>query len=823
MRTMRLQSLHNVVQDLRHGLRAVRRRPVFVAAVLLTLALSVGSSLVVFSLVNALWLRPRPISDPAQLVMIVGNQASGGLEGIYWDQHGLDELRRLPVFEGIAGQVPSTGELANNRMTLQVAGRAVESIAVTANYFSTVGVRIRGRDFSPDDDRPGAEIVAVVSDRLWTELTRGSAATEVAQTISLKSASVRVIGIAPSDFRGARLGEETDIWVSRFAVSRLSNGGGQTDPHLLALARLRRGVSPWQAERAANEAKRLGITVKAVPIQTVYGSPTTGTISTLRQPVIWIASLLAVLVLIGGCVTLTSLLMAHYEQRRPEVAIRLALGSSALRVMGTLSLELFGLVLVGVSGAIWISTAAFSALPALSLPGNIELSRLDMSLDWKVVLFGFLVAVLASAAAALRPMRRALGVPVVAELGSGSSQSPSSTRFRSVLLAVHVACCVVVLVTAALFVRTVSHALSTAPGFDSEHSLFLKARFRIEPGKRFQAVEQRAVVQDTLEVLRTRPGVAAIAIGAAPVNPELSTGGLQKRSFQVDGAARELSVGFLSVGPTYDEIVRLSVVSGRHLVDDDVRPAAGPGERPVLVTRSLSNDLWPMDSPLGKRFSTSSQRSFLVVGVIDDFSVGSLRFNNQKAVLLPTNTEQISTRLTFDLAIRSAMPAELLKADLAAAVNEALGSKVDFTFATGTEILAKDVGRERLAAWFFSAFGLVTFILVVGAVFGLVAYLVQFRRREIGIRLALGAPWTQIMKTILLSGLRPVLIGTAAGVLFSLALSRVLGSFLFGISSVDWLSYLLSGLLMSFGALCSSLMAIWRLRAMSSIEVLRSN
>ena len=819
-------------QDLRHGLRALASRPGFAVTAVLTLILAIGANLVVFTLVNALWLRPRPISDPDRVVMILGESGSGTYDTMYWAPFGLERIADQPAFEIVGGQVPTSGEMSGNltHVTLEGTNGEIETIAVTREYFSIMGLRIQGRDFGPDDDRPGAEIVGILSQRLWRAAFRGSP--DVFGTvIRTGPAAVRVIGIAPEGFHGARLGERADLWVSRYAVSRLASPGmGQPDPNLLGLARLRAGVSPDAAERVvAQEKKGLG-RVRVIPVSRLYGSPLGASILVDQQSVIWVAAGMAALVLLAGCATLMGIVLVHYERRRAELAIRLALGCSRARLVRALGVELGALVTVGSVGALAAAWAGIRVLPALSLPGGLDLGRLDLSPDWRVAAFSGLAAVATVMVAAVPPLRRATRPGLVTDLVSSSSRTtPSSLRLRRAILAAHVAAAVIVLVAAGLFVRTVMYGSTIGPGFDTARTLFVELMMRSPSGPaqtKAQAAERNARdagrVSQLLNNLRGVPGIQDVALGPPPIRLTQVQSAETAQVVRSDTRERNIRLSYLDVGANYPAVLGLKRLAGRDLTNADALAWGAPGNHAVLVTRSLASGMWPGESAVGRVFVLHGRYTFVVVGVVEDLAFGSLRFSQHSGVLAPTDVNLSARFFHTSLAVRTTVDATTLVEPIRKAVTEVFPNSPRVDVVTGRDIVSRDLGRERLGAWFFSGFGLIALVLGVSGVFGLVAYLAASRRREMGVRLALGALPSQVSRLVVLAGLGPVIVGTAAGLGAAALLTGAVDALLIGVGRFDLLTYSAVALVMLASTAAAGLIAAWRLRQLAPTEVLRA-
>jgi hypothetical protein len=579
----------------------------------------------------------------------------------------------------------------------------------------------------------------------------------------------------------------------------------------------------------------------------IYGSPDHRTLVINEGPVIRIIGATALLVLFGGCATLMALVLVHYERRRQEFAVRLALGASRARLVARLAAELAWILVFGCTGAMLAAGWGVSAMPALDLPAGVNLARLDLSFDWRVAAVALGASFVTLGAAALVPLARFTRRDVARHLISPMATADArSLNLRKIMLAVHVAATVVVVVAAALFVRTVQSGFTGGAGFDANHTVFVSVdvgspytlssmmaaerargisaprsvddrRRETERLSAAVADERRRVADRVLEALDGWPEITRLAVGAAPLGPDQAAQIAQPRSFQTAARLHELRAGQLWVSPGYIEVLGLRVLDGRSLTLADGQAAAGP--RPVVLTASLAAVLFPGRRAVGERFRSGSA-DHDVVGIVSDFAHGSMRFDPPSVLLTTFRVEDLVPN-TLHLAISSGNAAALadkVRRRLAEVVPDA----PRLTVATGREVIAADLGRERLGAWFFSGFGLAALALAVGGVFGLVAHLAESRRRELGVRIALGAtPWN-ITRGVLSAAFVPTVAGALAGLVGAAWLERAASSLLIALGTLDRASYLAAFLLMVSLSAAAGLAAAWRVRRISPIDALRS-
>jgi predicted permease len=715
------------------------------------------------------------------------------------------------------------------RVLLAKVGREVETLGVTSQYFRLLGQTIRGRDFTRDDNRSGAEPVAIISDRLWTRAF-GRQSEAIGAIAAATPFPVRIIGVAPPGFEGARRGEHGDVWIPSNLVRRLVAEGTNIpeDGPTMVFARLHPGRTRAEAERylvqnAVGEFdRRVKERIRVVPLTDVFGAPDSRTIVIREHHAARVVAGLAALVLLGGCATLMALVLVHYERRRRELAIRLALGASRKRLAADLSGELAWLMAGGAAGAVLIAVWSLRALPGLSLPGGVNLGRLDLSLDWRVLAMGFATTVLTLIVAALVPLSRFTRADLATELvASSSTTPPSSQRLRQVLLGLHVSATIVVLVSAGLFVRAVIYGFSAGPGFDVDRTAYVRVQVVAPFGGSGSLDEHMTRIAENTERLenglRALAGVEAIAMGAPPIGSDQASLVLTPRTIQMRGERRELRVGLLRGSPELLPALGVPIVAGRALIaaDDSASP------RPVVLTASLARTLWPGGEALGQVFSFVGPRqgTFIVVGVAADIVYGSLAQPSSGVVV--TVSPRAVRGMEPQFVVRTAHP-DLLVQSLRKLVKDVVPDAQQVVIESGREIVARDLSRQRLGAWFFSGFGLVALMLGAGGVFGLVAYLAESRRREFGVRLALGATPRDLIWRGVAAGLTPVSIGTAAGLLVAALVTRVFVSSLPGLSALDPLTYASVALTMVGCATVAGIAAAWRLRHIAPGVALRA-
>ena len=818
--TPSLPHIADSIHGLRIGVRSlVRSHRGYVRMATFTLSVAVGVNLLVFTIVNALWIRPLPFVEPHRVVTIqhedrVGNRI----------RHDLADPQ-LRVFEGgVAGQVLTSEEYDKLRPQIEIAGRIPETLGVTSGYFRLLGLPIRGRGFTPEDERDGAEPIAIISERLWSAAF-GRRAEVIGAVVPAQPFSIRIIGIAPADFAGARRGEQADMWIPLGVVRRLAGPEwtGRKLP-LIVLGRLGPGqtvhtvdaqywqlTDPQLRDFMLGNQIRMDLRPRVVAVSGAFGTPKTRTFMVSEGDAALVVAGLALLVLLGGCATIAALVLVHYERRRAELAVRMSLGATRGRLVTELLRDQSVVAIVGATGGIVVAALGVRLVPALSLPGGVDIGRLDLSIDWRVFSVAIAATVVTMLGAAALPISRATRPTLAGELISASTSTTlASQRVRQWLLALQVCATIVVLISAGLFVRTVIHGFGTGPGFDVERSIFVSVD---EPAPAGAATADRWTFfternARLMRALRALPGVTEVAEGVPPIGP---VGRVVIKSLKAGDRAYEASIGLMTGSPELLSALGTPILAGRPLAAGDSKGAPYP----ALISQSIAERLWPDGAALGETFAAPNSRSgpFVVVGIIPNLPFASLADPGNGVIV----TAQHRPGFLAQFVVRTDQPS-IVAADIRRTIRARAVNVI-----TGREIVARDLGRQRLGAFFFSGFGFVALLLGIGGAFGLVSYLAESQRREFGVRLALGATMAHLVRRGLAAALVPVSAGVVSGLFLAGATTRGFASLLAGIGTLDVVTYVSVAGITLASAAAAALAAAWRLRRISPSDALRTN
>ncbi|HEX8209906.1 MAG TPA: ABC transporter permease [Longimicrobium sp.] len=766
------------LQDLRFAIRSLSRAPAFALAAVATLALGIGANTAVFSLTNAVFLRPLPAERPQELVRLLANErgAPGASNPLSYPDY-LDVAALRGVFAGVAASGRAEVERAS--------GAPTRGQLVSGNYFTVLGVRPAvGRALLPSDDVAGAKPVAVVSHDLWTR-ELGGGGDVVGSELRLNGQAFTVVGVAPASFRGTDVEIAPDVWVP-LAQQPLLRGAAAGAPSLLAqrgshwlfpIARLAPGVTRDQASSALRVlSARLGAaypeTNREVRFRAIPGGTLVSAASSPEVLVVFILlSVVVAAVLAIACANVANLLLARAASRRREIAIRVSVGASRGRLVRQLLTESVLLALLGGAAGLALARAASRLFRLLELPPT-----LDFSTDGRVLAHSLAMSLATGILFGLAPALAAARGDTQSALrdgGAGTGRSPS--RLRGALTVAQVALSLALLVMAGLLLRSV-WALQAAPTpYDEPRIATAHVEMRVAEGDTAAA---RAALLRLLEAVRRTPGVEAAAFTQlVPMG-----GSRVEEPFSVPGAAggsRSLDV---------------NVVSGDYFATMGMRASAGrtfeprdrAGGAPVaVVSRALARSLWPGQNPIGKRLRAEREGRGVVevVGVVDDVSYAR-HAGLRPLVYLPWE-QSIDVGVALQVRARGDAAQVVEPVRRAARV-----AGVELVAARTLSQMRRDAAfPQRLTGTLLSIFGAVALALASVGVYGVVAYGVAQRTREIGVRIALGARPGDVSAMVVAGGARLAAIGVAVGVAIALGASQLLSTLLFGVGAADPLTY----------------------------------
>ena len=766
--------VEDVVRDVRHMGRGLRRSPGFAIAVILTLALGIGGNTAIFSVVDQLLLRPLPYPQGDQLLRIYESFSPASPRNSVSPANWLDWQRESRTIQGFAAW-------RTTAFTLTGVGEParVNAQLVSSEFFPLLGVQpLLGRTVSEQDDRPNAPLVAVLSYELWQRRFAGDPAA-IGRVVQFSDRPVEIIGVMPAGFRFVY--QDNDVWCA-FRLNRHQTWRETDGRFISVVARLKPGTTVTAA-RAEMEAiaQRLAATYE-------FNKNTTVTLVPLREELTGQVhtSLLILYAAVGvllsiACFNVANLLLARAASRRREIAIRTSLGAGRLAIVRQLLVE--SLLLSVVGGALGMALARWS-LGALLAVAPADLLRVpDLSVDRRVLLYAVGLSVLTGLVVGLVPAVLAARRSIVASLRAGGSNATVSSRARQTLVVCQVAMTVVLLCGAGLLVRTVIALNRVNNGFDKQGVLTMEIGL---PGIRYTPERRVAFYRNAVARLRALPGVeSAAAANSLAVIGTPRGGTVFHRLGTPELPINDRPAALIRVvTPGYFRTLRIPVLRGREFTEaDDANPAAG-----FIVNEAFAKTYLSDVDPLAVLLSVwmeDDNPHLPVIGVVGNVSEGSVR-DNPQPTLFYSHRRLSETGMT--LFVRTSQPEALTKPAVAA-LHEMDPNLAVTKIRTFESALAESLARERLSALVAGAFALSGLLLASLGIYGLLAFLVAERTREIGIRIALGAHLGRLTGSVVGGGLRLVAIGAAIGIGGSLLLLRSFGTVLFGVTPYDLSTY----------------------------------
>jgi predicted permease len=813
--------MRNLALDLRYGLRVLSRSPGFSVATILVLALGIGANTLIFSVVNAVLLRPLPFQDSSRIMQIWHVPPARSFPGLTLfsvsPANYLDWQSQGHSFEEMAAYGGATFNIGGKERP-----EAIQAAPVAAGFFSILRVHpALGRTFSPEEDRPGQGHVVVLGNTLWRDHF-GADPGIIGRNIVLDGETYNVIGVMPPKFK---FPDFAQLWVPLAWTNEKRAVRG--NHNYMVIGRLKTGVDILSAKAE--------ISAISSRLEQLYPEDDKGwgaTLVPLREQIVGDVRP-ALLVLLGAvafvlliaCANVANLVLAKTLSRRKEIAIRTALGASRLAVLRQVLVETVMLSLTG--GALGLFLARFGMTLIVKLLGDRLPRATEITLDAQVLTFTVFVALFAGILAGVLPAVRFTRTDVSEALKQGQSRGSSDSggsKTRGLLVISEVALSLVLLIGAGLMLRTLWQLSRVQPGFDPNNVLTMAIPV---PATKFHSpAAQISFFDRVLQRVRATPGVeAAGVIDDLPLDNGGSHQAITIEGQPVVPMADQPEVDIRLVSPDYLRTMRIPLIRGRDLTDAD---AAGRSAV-VLISASLASRFWPNEDPLGKHvtltFFPDAARE--VVGIVGDVKLDSLDETRPVATVYRP-LDQVSAppsepwrSFGMSLAVRtSADPMSVVSA-VTSAVHQvdAEAPVADVNSMEG--LISASLSPQRFNMLLLGAFAGLALLLAAVGIYSVLSYTVRRRVREIGIRMALGATHSDVLSMVVADGMKPILVGVGIGLAAALALGRVVSSLIFGVRATDPLTFALVAALLVAVGLLATVIPAYRATRVEPVRTLR--
>lgn len=805
-----------LLQDIHYGVRMMLKSPMFTLVAVVTLALGIGANTAIFSILQAVLIKPLPVVQPDR-VAALSNEAIS-----------------FPAYKDFRDKTKTFSSLAAYRarnMSLFQGDKAERIVGclVSGNYFDTLGIKAEsGRTFQPYEDKDSGEMVAVISYGLWQKNFAGSRDV-LGKSLQLNSRPFTIIGIAPRDFRGIDLTEAPDVYIPISTSPQIATGSlARLDINrpgwswLTFFGRLKDGAT---IEQAQAEMKMLaGQRKHSVPADSESDfilQPITAFATgfeTRKDLVRFMGLLMAVvgISLIIACANIANLLLARSNSRQKEIGIRLAIGATRKRIVRQLLTESILLSLIGGIVGLLIAVWAVDFLSSYQLPGGIELGKLGIRLKPEILGFAFLLSFVTGLIFGLAPALRASKPDVVSSLKEQiTSITSSRLNLRHALVVVQVALCLLLLIGTGLFVRSLQNAFNVDLGFKPQQVATASVNLGLQ---RYDATRAEQFYKNLTEQMTRLPGVESVSwVSDQPLSSAVSNETIEIQDNPRKPGEPPPSVNVNIVAPNFFKTLQIPFVRGRDFNDGDKKDA----EKVVIINEAMANKFWSGKEAVGKKLRIFDT-DVTIVGVTKDAKYINLRDNPEPLMVAPLAQQIENGGLnTMTLIARTKSNPNEMLGTIENEVAQLDKSISVFNIKTLNENVTRRVAIQRFASTLLSLFSLLAVTLAVIGIYGVIAYTVSQRTYEIGIRMALGAQRGNILKLFLFRGSVPVFIGIAAGIVVAFMLTKLIASLLFDVSATDSLTFATAALLLLVVSLIACYLPARRATKINPINALR--
>jgi putative ABC transport system permease protein len=787
--------LETLWQDVQYGVRMLVKNPGFTVVSVLALALGIGANTAIFSVVNAVLLRPLPYTDPDRLAHVLRTQPPI-MRGPISRPDYMEWQSQQKVFQGIAAYYPEAYNLTGIDEAERIAGARV-----TESFFQLFGIApARGRFFLPAEEQAGGSRVAVISYGMW-QRNFGADPQLVGRTVNLNGEAHTVVGVAPPGFSFPR---RSEIWTPALLAEAKTDRGSN---YLMVIARLKDGVSVEQAQAQMNQVA--SVLAQQYP---EHDTNLSVTISPLLEeqvrnirPVLWILLGAVAFVLLIACANVANLLLARATARQKEIAVRTALGATRGRIIRQLLTESVLLALLGGSLGVLLSMWGIKLLVALA-PATIPRAQ-EIGLDQWVLGFTLLISVLTGIIFGLAPALQVSTTNLNEVLKEGtrgaSTTSPHRASLRRMLVVVEIALSLVLLVSAGLLVESIRRLTEVNPGFNPQNLLTANISFprkpssndddRTDAGTAEQAQEAANFLKEVQGRVSLLPGVQAVgAINDLPVAGSGSVNG----DFNIEGRPKYRSgeapvAEFRLITPDYFRAIGIPLLRGRAFNEVD----GAQSHVSIMINETLARRFFDGEDPLGKRLLVLDEKPHEIIGVVGDARQWGLDRPPDPEIYF--SYAQIAFAPATTLVIRTNVEPGSLSDSLRRAVRDVSQDAPVYSVKTMMQVLAESTAQRRFNTILMTSFAAVALLMAAIGLYGVISYSVAQRAHEIGIRMALGAQVGDVMRMVLWQGFKLALTGVITGLIVSLALTRVMANLLYGVSATDPLTFTYVSLLLT--------------------------
>jgi putative ABC transport system permease protein len=785
-----LEALH---QDLRYSFRTLGKNPGFTCVALITLALAIGANTAIFSVVYGALLRPLPYADPDRLIVLNETHPRIGTVSVSYPNF-LDWRDRNHVFSGMAVMAGVGYNLSGIAQPETITGQTVSS-----NFLSLIGVHpLFGRDFDPSEDKPGASPVVMLTHRLWQSHFAGRQDV-IGSSVSLDGRAFTVIAVLPPDFRtteAVSILQPLGVWLTNNsdALERGNRGDtaavGRLAPGV-TLPRARaemEGIAASLAAAYPEENNQFGIALQ--PVRELF-------VGSIR-PAILVLFAAVMFVLLIACANVANLFLMRAAGRTREIALRVAIGATAGRIVQQMLVESF--VVAGLGGLLGLGLAfagmrTMTSLIAARMPGD--------GANWNgaVLLFALAVTTLSAIVFGLAPAMQSVRAGVHARLKESKSSSGGvrHNRWRTFLVVAEFALAVILLAGAGLMLKSVSSLIAVDPGFRPDH--LLRLNISLTSSQYPNSAAMRAFWRRLLDDVRALPGVENAALGTnVPLTDSHSRGDITVEGMPLPAPGSFPHPDRHAVSPRYLRTLGVRLLGGRDFTDADSETAP----KVALINARLARDLFPGQDPVGKRFIPGRPDPkrppvwITIVGVVDDTRMYGLANPSRLEIYRPLTQ---GTPDEMDLMVKSRVDTASLTSSIRGVLRSIDRNQPISSVSTMDQLVRDSVGSRRVTLILLGLFSALALVLAGIGIYGVIAYSVAQRTHEIGIRMALGAGRNDVLKMILLQGARIALTGLTIGILAAGALTRYLEKLLFSVSPADPATFASAGLVLALVAL----------------------